>query len=124
MGLKIHMDVGRRGLGSKRSDQADGPADGKKRIFSTAVQPPIPRRWMNLPTPRIEDADGYAELCCCRRTQLPSFPSGIRRGKHMALLEQGTKGGAAPLLHSLIVSAKLTDGMRPARLTLCPGPSA
>src|SRR5260370_34267277 len=76
---------------------------------------------MNLPTPRIADADGYSELCCCRITQLPSFPSGIRGGQHVALLEPGKKGGAAPLVHSLIVSAKLTDGMRPVRLTLDSG---
>src|SRR5450631_1436473 len=43
------------------------------------------------------------------------------KGQHVALLEPGTKGGAAPLAHSLIVSAKLTDGMRPVRLKLDSG---
>jgi hypothetical protein len=47
------------------------------------------------------------------------------KGQHVALLEPGSKdesgGGAAPLAHSLIVSAKLTDGMRPVRLKLDSG---
>ena len=43
------------------------------------------------------------------------------KGQHVALLESGTKGGAAPLPHSLIVSARLTDGMRPVRLKLDSG---
>ena len=43
------------------------------------------------------------------------------KGQHVSLLESGTKGGAAPLAHSLIVSAKLTDGMRPVRLKLDSG---
>lgn len=43
------------------------------------------------------------------------------KGQHVALLEPGTKGGTAPLAHSLMVSAKLTDGMRPVRLKLDSG---
>jgi len=46
------------------------------------------------------------------------------KGQHVALLEtgkDGSEGGVAPLAHSLIVSAKLTDGMRPVRLKLDSG---
>jgi hypothetical protein len=46
------------------------------------------------------------------------------KGQHLALLEPGSKdgsGGGAALAHSLIVTAKLTDGMRPVRLKLDSG---
>ena len=43
------------------------------------------------------------------------------KGQHVDLLEPETKSGAAPLAHSLIVSARLSDGMRPVRLKLDSG---
>ena len=46
------------------------------------------------------------------------------KGQRVALVEPGSKdgpGGGAALAHSLIVSAKLTDGMRPVRLKLDSG---
>jgi hypothetical protein len=43
------------------------------------------------------------------------------KGQHVTLLEPGSKDGARTLAHSLIVSAKLADGMRPVRLKLDSG---
>jgi len=43
------------------------------------------------------------------------------KGQHVLLLGPATNAGAPPLAHSLVVSAKLTDGMRPVRLKLDSG---
>jgi hypothetical protein len=43
------------------------------------------------------------------------------KGQHVSLQDPGAKGGAGALAHSLIVTAKLTDGMRPVRLKLDSG---
>jgi len=61
--------------------------------------------------------NAHSELCLGEAgTMSPDM-----KGQHVALLEPGTKGGAAPLAHSLIVSAKLSNGMRPVRLKLDSG---
>jgi hypothetical protein len=43
------------------------------------------------------------------------------KGQHVALLEPESGSGSADLAHSLIVSARLSDGMRPLRLKLDSG---
>jgi hypothetical protein len=43
------------------------------------------------------------------------------KGQHVSLLDPGNKAGAGTLAHSLIVTAKLTDGMRLVRLKLDSG---
>jgi len=60
--------------------------------------------------------NAHSELCLGEAgTMRPEM-----KGQHVALLEPGTKN-AAPLAHSLIISAKLSDGMRPVRLKLDSG---
>ena len=63
--------------------------------------------------------NGHSVLCLDAEGSMQSEV----KGQHVALLEPGSKGGSGggALAHSLIVTAKLTDGMRPVRLKLDSG---